>query len=98
LPLYLTGGSFSDNVCALTYRQGAGLGLVYYANEHKNISHNEFMERIGKLVQSKLDYQANCSRSYGKDGSDPFDALAYDLENFALNILSGKKSRFDHLL
>ena len=82
----------------LIYRQGAGLGHVIYANEHKNISHNEFMARIGNLEQSKLDYQANCSRSFGKDGSDPFDALAYDIENFALNILSGKKSGFDKVL
>ena len=90
----------------LIYRAGVGLGAVIYEyqkisipdDEFISISHDELMRYLGKHKVNKLKYSNFKFASFAKGGGDAFEALAYDLQNFALEFLNGSDSEFRGVL
>jgi hypothetical protein len=82
----------------LIYRAGAGLGAVIYEYYPLSISHDTLMKHLGKSNMGKLGYSDFRFASFSKDKGDPFEALAYDTQNFTLPFLNGTDSEFEGIL
>jgi hypothetical protein len=100
-----SGGAFASGFYSrggirigLIYRASSGLGSVIYENSQSNVSHDDLMTRLGHVDDYKLAFDADRFASHSKDGGDIVDALAYDLQNFALKVLAGDEARFDHIV
>jgi hypothetical protein len=90
--------SNGEKVIGLIYRSGSGLGAVIYQYRQLNIIHDDLMNYLEKSDVSKLKFSGRRFASVSKDGGDPFDALASDIQNFALEFLDSNDSDFEGIL
>ena len=100
-----SGGSFASGFyvkgnkrMGLIYRAGAGLGAVIYEYHQSSISHRALIQYLGKSNVNKLKYSDFKFASFSKEGRDPFEALAYDIQNSALEFLNSTDSEFEGIL
>lgn len=82
----------------LIYRDRAGLGAIIYQYHQIGIIHEDVMNYLKKSDVSKLKYSGRKFASFSKGGGDPFEALAYDIQNFALEFLNSTPAEFEGVL
>jgi hypothetical protein len=87
--------SKGEKIIGLIYRAGPGLGAVGYEYRQLGILHNDLMLYLNKSVESKLRYSVRKFASVSREGGDPFEALAYDTQSFALEFLGSDDSNFE---
>ena len=90
--------SKGDKAIGLIYRARIGLGAVIYQYRQSYILHSDLMQYLGKYDVSKLKYSDRKFASFSKEEKDPFEALAYDIQNFAIGFLNNNDSEFESVL
>ena len=82
----------------LIYRSGPGLGAVIYEYDQLGILHTDLMKHLGKSDVSMLKYSARKFASFSREKENVFEALAYDIQNFALEFLNSNDAEFKSII